>query len=45
MKTVEVTDDLSGNLRENLKCGKCSATSIYFIIGKNEEDDLAAFIG
>lgn len=45
MKTVEVTDDLSGNLRENLKCGKCGATSIYFIIGKDEEDDLAAFSG
>ncbi len=45
MKTMEVTDDLSGNLRENLKCGRCGATSIYFIIGKDEEDDLAAFSG
>jgi hypothetical protein len=45
MKTVAITDGLSGNLRENLKCGKCGATSIYFIIGKDEEDDLAAFSG
>jgi hypothetical protein len=44
MKPVEFTDDSAGNLRENLKCGKC-ATSVYFIIGKDEEDDLAAFSG
>jgi hypothetical protein len=45
MKTVEITDGLSGNLRENLKCEKCGVTSVYFIIGKDDEDDLAAFSG
>jgi len=45
LETVEVTEDLSGNLRENLKCEKCGATSVYFIIGKDQEDDLAAFSG
>ncbi len=45
MKPGEVTEHVSGNLRENLKCGKCGATSIYFIIGKDDEDDLAAFSG
>ena len=45
LETAEVTEDLSGNLRENLKCEKCGATSVYFIIGKDQEDDLAAFSG
>jgi DNA-directed RNA polymerase subunit M/transcription elongation factor TFIIS len=45
METTEVTEDVSGNLRENLKCKKCGATSVYFVIGKDQEDDLAAFSG
>ncbi len=45
METVEITDRLSGNLRENLKCGRCGETSVYFIIGRDEEDDLLAFSG
>lgn len=45
LETAEVTEDISGNLRENFKCEKCGATSVYFIIGKDQEDDLAAFSG
>ena len=45
LETAEVTEDSSGNLRENLKCERCGATSVYFIIGKDQEDDLAAFSG
>jgi hypothetical protein len=45
LEAAEVTEDSSGNLRENLKCEKCGAASVYFIIGKDQEDDLAAFSG
>ena len=45
LEASEATEDSSGNLRENLKCAKCGATSIYFVIGKDQEDDLAAFSG
>ncbi len=45
METVDITEDVSGNLREDVKCAKCGATSIFFITGKDQEDDLAAFSG
>ena len=45
METVKITEGISGNLREDLKCGKCGATSIYFVTGKADEDDLLAFSG